>query len=338
MDCKGAEKRRKASCRWMVFFLTVVTMIGMSGTNIYAAKDFPNRPIDLIIGMPAGGGLYMMSRVIAEKATQVLGQPITVTPKPGAGGTIAADFVRRAKPDGYTLMVCIPWQVANGDYLLSKVAYKNTDFEYFGMFGTNYMFLYVMSEKPWKNIEELVDYAKKNPSELKYPSISVGGHVSMETFCKATGIKMIHVPMKGEAETINAMIGGHVDVSMGYMRSLQAMTEAGKIRLLAAFTEKRTRYFPDVPTFGEKGYPEVTATDINFYGIVGPKGMPKEVSERLKDAFAKVFQDKDTAVNLGKLGTEAVYMPPTEFQKHILSIEKRFRKLYPEYGYKVLNE
>jgi tripartite-type tricarboxylate transporter receptor subunit TctC len=322
---------------WIIILCGMVVS-SMMVSNGNGAEKFPSRPINLYIGMPAGGGLHTMSRVIADKATEILGVPVLVISKPGAGGTIAAEFVNRSKPDGYTLCVPIPQMVSYGEYLLSEVKYKNTDFEYFGMFGTNYMFLYVMSEKPWKTLEELIAYAKKNPNGLKYPSISISMNILMENFCKSAGIKMIHVPMKGETENMAAMVGGHVDVGIGFMRTLQSMTEAGKIRILAAFTDERKKYFPNVPTFAEKGFPQATDPVVNFYGVAGPKGMPKEVSAKLNDAFAKTFQDKGVHESLEKIGVDGIYMPPAEFEKLISSSEKNFRKLYKEYGFEILNK
>ena len=317
--------------------LCLVASGGVDGLSATAA-DFPSKPVELCIGMAAGGGLYHMMRVVAAKAGEILGQPVLVVAKPGAGGTIAADFVHRAKPDGYTLLGVIPGKVADGNYLLSKVGYRNTDFEYFGMFGYNETFLYVMSSRPWKTLEEFVDYARKHPDELKYPTISTGTHIMMEKLCKDTGIKMIRIPMKGEAECISAMVGGHVDVSIGWPTSVLSLREGGKIQVLATFNEDRSKFLPEVPSLKEKGYPEVCLTRASFYGVAGPKGIPKDISAKLRESLQKAFQDKEVRASLEKLWVIPKYLPGEQFEKLVFQMEKGARKLYTEFGYKIENE
>jgi len=191
--------------------------------------------------------------------------------------------------------------ISTGDYLLSKVGYKNSDFEYLGRFAYSETFMYVMSEKPWKTLAEFVDHAKKNPDELKFSSTSTTTFMKFDIFSKAAGIKMIHVPMKGETESIAAMVGGHCDVTEGWVTSILSMKEAGKMRILAAFTAVRSRFFPEVPTFAEKGYPEVNAVvAFTGYGMAVPKGTPKEVMEILKDAIAKAAKDPEVQGTVGE--------------------------------------
>jgi tripartite-type tricarboxylate transporter receptor subunit TctC len=326
--------------KWILVFLTIGFGLFLAEAGeITAAEKFPNRAITLYPGMTAGGGLYMYTRVIAEKASQLLGVPVLVEAKPGAGGTISAQFIARARPDGYSLLVVIPGCVSNAEYLLSKVAYKNTDFEYFGQFGTTETFLYVMSERPWKSLEELVAHGRKYPEELKYGSISINQHIQLKKFCDDAGFKATQVPMKGDTEVISAMVGGHIDFAQGWVSSLLAMKEAGKMRLLAGFTDQRSKFFPEIATFAEKGYPEVAKifTEGTFYGIAGPKGIPKEASEVLRNTFAKVFQDKEVHAKLEKLGFTPAYVPSDEFWKKIRMTEERYRKMYKELGYEIQN-
>lgn len=330
----------KKKCFLLVILIGWVFIAGIIDGAIpsAAAKDFPTRTIEIYIGYSAGGGLYHLTRVVAQKASEFLGQPVVVVSKPGAGGTIAADYISRAKPDGYKLLSAIPGKVSFGNYLLTKVGYRNTDFEYFGSFGYNETFLYVMSNRPWETLEDLIDYARKHPNELKFPSISISTQMMMEQFCKDAGIKMIRVPMKGEAKCIAAMVGGHVDLAIGWPTSITSLQQGNKIKVLAAFTEERSKFFPDIPTFGEKGYPEVGRIRKSFYGIAGPKGMPKEVSDKLRWAFEKTFQDKEARANLEKLLVIPKYRSGEELEKLVYSIEKQYRKLYKDYGYKIENK
>jgi tripartite-type tricarboxylate transporter receptor subunit TctC len=325
--------------KWIAMIL-ITAWIGCfaRAPEILSAEKFPSRTITIYPGMAAGGGLFQYTRVMAEKMAEVLGVSVVVTAKPGAGGTIAADYVLRSKPDGYSIAVTIFPNICGGEYLLTKVGYKNTDFEYLGRFCVSETFMYVMSTKPWMTLKDLIDYAKQHPEELKYPSTSLTTQVKFDTLSKAAGIKLIHVPMKGETENIAAMVGGHCDVAEGWVTSILAMKDAGKMRLLAAFTEKRPVFFPEVPTFAELGYPQMN--DVFYstgYGMAVPKGTPKEVVDILRNAFAKAAQDKEVQDRLRKLGVSPSYLTGDQLLEVILRETKRFRQIYKQYNYEILN-
>jgi len=222
--------------------------------------------------------------------------------------------------------------------ITSKVPYKTSDLEYLGMYGGMNMILIVNSNSPWKTLEELVDYAKKHPGELKYPSIGhgTGNHLVMEMFNKNAGIKTVHVPMKGEPEVLSSILGGHCHLAMCYESGTLPLKEGGKVRFLASASEKRIDGYPDVPTFAERGYPEVIY--YTWYGVAGPKGIPKEVLDKLEDAFEKTFKDKEFHNMVDKFGVTPNYMSADQFPKFVYSEEKRLRKLIKEMGLAVAEE
>jgi tripartite-type tricarboxylate transporter receptor subunit TctC len=190
----------------------------------------------------------------------------------------------------------------------------------------------------WTEEWQAADYAKKHPGELKYPSVGYGSstHLAMEMFNHATGTKMVHVPMKSDPEMLASILGGHCQVSMMYEVGLQAMQEGGRIRLLATAGQQRLSWLPDMPTFSEKGYPGVVY--FVWYGVAGPKDMPKEVSDKLRDAFDKTFQDMEFHNMIKKFGVTPTYMPGDQFKKFIHSEAKRLRSLMIESGLKVIEE
>ncbi len=312
----------------LIAFIGVV-FAGMSSEVLAAKNNFPNKPIHLYVGWGAGGGVSMMARVISQRAGEILGQPLLVVPKPGAGGTICNDFVSKSKPDGYTLTVTT--LANNGSaLLLNKLPYTIDDFEYLGMFAHLPMILFVNSESQWKTLEELVAYAKGHPNELKYSSNGVGAsaHISTALFCKEANIQSVHVPMKSDPEVIASILGGHCQFSMGFLTTVLPVKDGGKVRFLATPSSQRIEWFPNVPTFHEKG---LSVFYNPWYGIGAPKGLPKEVSEKLRDAFAKTFQDKEVHEMLKKLGLVPTYKSAEEYSNFVHSefngLQETFKKI-----------
>ncbi len=318
--------------KWILLlpFFGFMVLIGFNGEVLSAGNNFPTKPIQLYVGWGAGGGTSMYARVISQRAGEILGQPMVVMPKPGAGGTICNDYVRRSNPDGYTLTVAtLP---NNGTTLLiQKIPYTIDDFEYFGKFAINHMILLVSSKSPWKTLEELIAYAKEHPKELKYTSNGIGSsaHIAMELFNYAANIQTVHIPMKSDAEMLSSLLGGHCQLIMGFMSTALPVMEGGKVRFLATASEQRVKLYPDTPTFREKGLQFVYTP---WYGIAGPKGIPKEVSDKLKNAFSNTFQDEGVHGMLRQFGITPDYQPAEEFTKFVHSEFKRFEEIFKKIG------
>lgn len=279
------------------------------------AQAFPSRPITLYCAFPAGGPTDQVLRAFAESASRTLGQPIVVDSKPGGGGTVAPSALKTAKPDGYTLS-----QLAIGIFRIPQMQKTPQidalrDFTYI-INMTGYTFgLVVPAGAPWKSLKEFVEDAKKNPGKIDYGSAGGAGttpHLAMEEFAAKAGIKLTHVPFKGSADLMNAILGGHVQAasdSTGWAPHV----EAGKLRLLVTYGSKRTKRWPDVPTFAELGYE--TVSDSPF-GIGGPAGMEPAVVNTLHDAFRKSLDDPKVIAVLDRFDQSVIYMNPQEYTKY----------------------
>lgn len=297
--------------------------------------EYPTRNIELVCPYGAGGSTSMGARIIAGTLSEMLGRTVVVNNKPGAGGSIGAEYVAKAKPDGYTLFVFNSG--SNGVTPATRtVRYKNEDFELFGQYAIQALGLVVKSDAPWKSVEELVQYAKQNPGALKFATSGIGtsGHFCMELFKKVGGdLKIEHVPFKSGPEYIAALLGGHVQMGILYLVDVKGPVEAGKLRLLAAATEKRMEDYPDIPTFGEKGYPAVKMTA--WYGVSAPVGLPKEVAEKLKAALAKTFQHPEVKKMLTQIGYAPVYKDPEEFSRFVKEEDNRLLRIAKEANIKI---
>jgi tripartite-type tricarboxylate transporter receptor subunit TctC len=257
--------------------------------GIASGQDFPNRPITLICPWPAGGSTDTHLRKVAEIAAKYLGQPVVIENKPGAGGMLGpAAMAQNAKPDGYTLS-----QLPIGAFRMphmQKVEWDPLrDFTYIiGISGYTFG-LVVKSDSPFKTLEDVIAYAKQNPGKLSFSSTGVGTspHLLVEELATKAGVQLLHVPFKGNADSTQALMGGHVMMqsdATGWGRYV----DAGTFRLLVTFGEQRTKW--NAPTAKELGYDIVAYSP---YGIVGPRGMDPRIVKILHDAFKKTIDDPE---------------------------------------------
>jgi tripartite-type tricarboxylate transporter receptor subunit TctC len=276
------------------------------------AQEFPSRPVTLIVPWPAGGSTDIAMRALATSTEKYLGQPIVVENKPGAAGTLGASAMINAKPDGYTITQ-IPITVFRYPHM-AQVGYDPlADLTYIiGISGYTFGVV-VRADAPWKTWQELVAYAKANPGKLSYgtPGANTSLHVTMEDIAQRDGIKWVQVPYKGNAESMTSLLGGHIQAAAD-STGWGSQVDAGKMRLLVTWGEKRTKRWPDVPTLKELGYDIVSTSP---YGIAGPKGMDPKVAKVLHDAFRKGMEDAGHRQAMEKLDQELLYMSPEDYAK-----------------------
>ena len=282
--------------------------------NSAISADYPTKPIEYICPFGAGGPTSLANRIIADKLSQLLGQPVVVINKPGAGGAIASAYIARAKPDGYTIGDVT--SSGNGVTLALRpgVTYKNSDFELLGQYGTHFLAMAVKEDAPWKTVKDLAEYAKRNPGVLKYGSSGVGSatQLCMELFKLTAGkLKIDHTPFKSGPEITAALLGGHIHTGTFTWGTVKAVYDAKKVRVLAVSVPAEE--LPGIPTFEQAGYPEVNLT--GFYGTAVPKGLPGEILNKLRDACAKTFQDPKTKEAFRNIGLTPDYKTPEEFAK-----------------------
>ena len=276
------------------------------------AQAFPNKPIRYICPWPAGGSTDAVIRAFAESAAKTLGQQIIVDNKPGAGGMLGANELVSAKPDGYTLS-----QLPHGVFRIPHM--QKTSFDTLKDFTwiaclTGYTFgLVVPADGPIKSIKDLLAYAKANPGKFNYGSTGTGTspHLAVEEFAQRAGIQLNHVPFKGNADNMQAILGGHT-MAASDATGWAPHVASGKLRLLATYGSKRTKRWPDVPTLDELGYQ--TVSDSPF-GVCGPKGMDAGLTRTLHDAFKKTLDDPAVLAMLDKFDQTVIYMNTETYTK-----------------------
>lgn len=274
------------------------------------SQGFPARPIKLICPWPAGGSTDIVMRAFADSTTKALGQQVLIENKPGAGGTLGAAELVSARPDGHTLSQ-VPFGVFRLPHM-QKTPYDTLrDFTWI-ICMTGYTFgLVVRADSPIRSIKDLVDYAKANPGRFTYGSTGIGTspHLAVEEFAQRAGIQLNHIPFKGNAENMQALLGGHV-MAASDATGWANQVDAGTMRLLATYGSKRTKRWPSVPTLDELGYK--TVSDSPF-GVCGPKNMEPAVVKTLHDAFKKVLDDPAVMAVLDKYDQPIIYMNTADY-------------------------
>ncbi len=284
--------------------LAVASVLACSGAAL--ADTYPSRPITLVVGFPAGGGADAVARIVTEKMAKLLNQPIVIDNRPGAGTTIASDAVARAAPDGYTLLLG-SGNIYGSDQLLYKnVKYEGAkSFAPISRWSSAPMLLAVNKDFSAKSVPELIAAAKKEPGKLAYSSSGAGvvTHLAGLSFEKAANVSMLHVPFKGGAPSLMAVASGDVQLTFGTPPSVLPLVQAGKLRVLAVTSGKRSPLFPDTPSVAEAG---VKGYDFTFwFGLFGPAGLPPDVRQKLFDASVAALKDPEVKAKLEKSGNEA---------------------------------
>ena len=294
-------------------FPVSLIMLGMEGWA--AAQDFPARPVEVIVGFAPGGGTDLTARAVANHAAKYFGQPFIVVNKAGASGTIASQYVATAKPDGYTLLTAGGSETTTAGHFRKLPFHPLDDFEPIICIVGQQIGLSVKADSPWKTIQEFIADAKRNPEKYSYATSGIGSlyHAAVLVLEKNTGIKVRHVPFKGGAETLSALLGGHVDVAISAPDEAYALIEGGRVRSLVTFSSKRSRLIPNVPTLKEVGYDFFME---NMKGFVGPKGTPKPIIQKVHDGVKKMMnEDAGFKDSIDKVKLEMNYMSSEDFGK-----------------------
>ncbi len=294
----------------VVFFLAGLILNPIMGQ----ASDFPKRPITLVVAFLAGGTTDMATRGLAEAAKKHFGQPVIVENRPGGGGAIGAGSIVGKEPDGHLLAIAAP--TLHQTAYLNKLSFDTVkDLTPIIQFCQHIYGVWVRADSPYKTLKDLIDYAKANPEKISYMAAGVGsgGHLALEKLAYfAGGVKFTHIPSKGDSEATTALLGGHTDVASS-TTGLVPLLRAGKLRLLAVFTEKRAEMLPDIPTVAECGYNIVHNNPIIVFG---PKGMPKEIVKAVHDGFRKAIDEPSFRAALGKYEMPVMYKGTDDCTKY----------------------
>jgi tripartite-type tricarboxylate transporter receptor subunit TctC len=295
----------------------------------HAQAEFPNKPVRLVIGFPPGGPTDIVGRPLVTRLSQVLGQQVIADYRAGANGVVAAEYVAKAPPDGYTLYLATTG-VLLSPLLSPKITYDMLkDFAPVTLTAIAPQLLVVHPSLPVKTAKELAALAKAKPGQLSYASSgnAAMSNLGMESFKLAAGINIVHIPYKGASPATTDLIGGHVQTAMLTMSILQPQVKAGRLRALALAGSKRAVTMPDVPTMAEAGYPTVNAE--NWFGIIAPAGTPKEVITKLQAATVKAM-DAETRERFVDQGVDIRTTTPEQFAGFLKEELTRWGKVIRE--------
>lgn len=293
------------------------------------AQTFPSKPIKLVIAFPAGGPTDITMRALADNASRVLGQPVIVDNKPGAGGTLPAQALQTAAPDGYTVGQ-IPLGVFRLPYT-TKINWDPVKDISYVINVTGYAFgVVVPADSPLKTWADFVAYAKANPGKLSYGSTGTltSPHLTMELIAQQLGIQLLHVPYKGSADLMQSIVGGQIMAATD-STGFAPQVEAGKLRVLNTWGAERLAKFPDAPTLKELGLDIVQNSP---FGIGAPKGTPADVVKRLHDAFKQAMDQETYRTALARYDMVPIYMGTAEYLKFAQDTFAREKALIEKLG------
>lgn len=297
-----------------LFSRSLVAVALMCAAPAAPAQAYPAKPIRLIVGFTPGGGVDINARLLGPKITEYLGQQVIIENRPGAGTNIANEYVAKSPPDGYTLLINTAALAINLS-LYRKVAYEARDFAPVSVLSMSPNILVVHASVPVKTVKEFVALARSRPGQINFSSAGAGTtqHLSGELFNLRAGIKTVHVPYKGSAPSLTAVISGEVELTYANIPAISAHVKSGRLRPIANLGPKRSDQLPQVPTMKEAG---VTGVEVTvWYGIFAPAATPRDVTAKLADTIARTARAPDIRQKLLDLGAEPVGNTPEEFGK-----------------------
>ena len=297
------------------------------------SQQYPSRPVRIVVPLSPGGFADTPARMLAPRLSEQLGKQFFVENKPGAGGTIGADFVAKSPPDGYTLLLTGTPHVISA-HLYKKVPYDALkDFTHIALIASGPYALVVNPQKvPANSVRELIALAKSQPGKIDFASSGNGSaqHLVGALFNSMAGIELNHVPYKGSGPAMQDLIGGQVGVSFAGIPNVLGHVKAGRLKLLGVTTAKRWSELPDVPTLAEAGVPGYEAT--LWLNISGPAGMPSDIVQRLNGEIAKALQDSEVQKNFQGAGVEATSMGPQELERFMRAEYDKWGKVVKDTG------
>ena len=313
--------------------LLVLLAVAVSAAALpVSAQKYPTKPIRLIVPFPPGGGTDIMSRALSTPISQSLGQTVVCDNRPGAGGAIGSEMTARAEPDGYTIVMVSSSYAANAAY--RKLPYDPVDgIQPIVLIGTTGLVMSVHPSVAAKSVRELIDLARAGPGKLNYASVGAGSvtNLAHEYFKILTRTHIVHVPYKGGGPALTALVGGQVQMSAISLVPTLPHLKAGRLRALGITTPKRSPLLPDLPSIGETvpGF-EV----VHWYGIWGPKGLPKPIVTRWNREVAKVLLTEEMQKQTRGEGLDPGGGPPEQFYKIIRGDVQKWRRVVKEAGIK----
>ena len=300
--------------------LALVSSALIFGASAWAqdpAVDFPNKPIKIVVSVPAGGGVDTVTRIVADGLQKRLGQPVVVENRAGAAGNIAGEYVSTSEPDGYTLIAAQPAPLTINPLLYKKMNFDPTQFEPVAIMTTIANVLLVRRDFPAKDAKEFIAYVKANPGKVNYASQGIGttSHLTAALFESVTGSKLVHVPYRGTSPALNDLIASHVDFIFMELASAIKLHEGGLARILAVATDKRIANLPDIPTLDEAGVKGFESGTWN--AIAAPPKTPAAIVAKLNKAVNEALRSPEAQAHFAKINLHAAGGSPAEAKAFI---------------------
>ncbi len=320
---------RTLGATWALF-------LGLWGVSGMAQATFPTKPIRIVIGFPAGGPLDLHARLLADKLQAVLGQPVLIDYKSGAGGTVGAQEVMKAPADGHTIMLANTGVMVINPALYGKLPYGTLrDFVPIARTAMQPLALLVNPKLPVNSLKEFADYARTRPGQINYGSAGNGGisHLVPEMYKNATGLFMVHIPYRGSAPAFTDLMAGQVQFMAESIPQAANYHKQGKVKALAVTGRERSAALPDVPTVIETGLKNFEV--VGFYGFLAPAGTPKDVVNQLSEAFKTVLNQPEVRNRMVSQGADPAFLGADEFAKYLAIELPRWAEVVQKSGAKL---
>jgi tripartite-type tricarboxylate transporter receptor subunit TctC len=315
-------------------YLLTGLVLGLSLLSSASAQNFPQRPIQLIVPVSAGGGTDVMARAVGQKVGELLGQPVVVENKTGAGGNIGVEFVAKAKADGYTLLFS-PSTIATNVAVYRKLPYDLLkDFQTVAMVGQTDVVLVVHPSVKANTLKEFVELSRSKAGAINYGSAGTGSsqHLTAEYFNQIAGTTSNHIPYKGQSQAMNDLVGGQLDYMFSPLQNALPFIKQGRIRAVALAAKNRHRDLPQLPTLGESGFPGAEVS--NWFALYAPSATPPAVVKSLHAAYAKVLSQPDMKAKLEGMGFDILPATPDQATDFMRSELVRWSRVAAHAGIK----
>jgi tripartite-type tricarboxylate transporter receptor subunit TctC len=313
--------------------LLLISTVGLAAAlaaGVTLAETYPSKAVKLIVTYPPAGSSDLMARILAQKLSELWGQPVVVENKPGAAGSIGMEYASHQPPDGHSFVIAnLGPAIINP--ILTKVPYDiERDFVPISLIATGPNILVVNPASPAKTLGELIAYARANPGKLNFGSGGPGSiaHMSGEMLKSLAHVDIVHVPYKGGILSVNDLLAGHVDLVFSDALPVMQHIRAGKLRALASTGPERSPLAPDIPTCVESGVPGLVA--VNWWGVLLPAGTPKAIADKFHDDLVKVMQQPELKEKFASLGVDAVSGTPSELGAYMKAEKAKYAKLIKE--------
>jgi len=298
-----------------------------------AQPAYPNRPIRMVVPFPAGGATDLTARVVAERMGALLGQPVVIDNRPGAGGNLGSDMVAKAEPDGYTLLTFTIGTASINQYLYTRLPYDPAkDLASVALINEVANGICVAADSPFKTLQDLLAAAKAKPGELNFgtPGNGTSGHLCGEYLKSKTGVNLTHVPYRGTSQVIPDVLGGRIEVAIDNLPGYLPHLQAGRMRCLAVTSANRWFSLPDVPTVKEAGVPDFEA--VAWFGFQAPARVPRPIIDKLADTVAKIVAEPATITKLREIGSDPKVLGPADLDRYIAAENTKWREVVKASG------